>query len=66
MEFKLGESVKITKEHSFITELPDNQVFKITKRIRKETDKLLITDIYYLETPLGVKFSANDFEIERV
>ena len=64
-KFKVGDKVIIKKEHCFITELPDSQRFRIAK-IEKEEEEIgipLIYNIYFLETPLGVKFTANEYEI---
>lgn len=68
--FKIKDKVRIHKVHAHITELPDDQIFTIY-RIDKEVEKIKgekdEIDIYYqLETPLGVKFSANNFELEKI
>lgn len=60
-KFKVGDKVMIVDEHSFITELPDNQKFKIVDVVKDNNDIF-----YHIETPLGVKFSVNNFEIYKI
>lgn len=64
--FNLKDKVKIKPTYSKISELPDNQEFTIIKIILKETDEELYYNMYKLITPLGVKFTANEFEIKKI
>lgn len=56
---KIGQKVKIKNEHSHITEVDKNVIWKIYEIIKEGDDTF-----YQIESPLGLKFSANDFEIK--
>ena len=61
MKFKINQKVIIKKEHSHITEARDDVVWTIANIVREQKDIF-----YQLESPLGLKFSVNEFEINLI
>jgi len=63
-KFAKGIKVKIKEEYKHITELKKNQVFTV---VGNEPDNNGYKSNYFvlIETPLALRFSANEFELEK-